>query len=348
MTTKTEPDIFISHAVDDSDLIETLIDFLQTGLDIPAKRFFCSSSAGLGPKKGKDFLEVIKSQINSPALVISVVSKNYYVSEFCLCELGATWAMSNDHLPIVVPPLAFRDVQGVLKTTESTMINDETELDELGDAICETLGLGAKNTARWNSKKRKFLEALPDIIAKLPKPDKVSITDYETAQKELADSKDYISDLEEEKSQLEKKVEALKKCKNAEEVEEVEEEFDESDDQERFDALIKEVANCVGNFDKEIARFIIHNYFNKPYTPDFQTYQDEYDQAISSNYLVDSATDVNYENRKVSRLSDALDDLSSAMRGEVFSTEFVENYEDEYDINFEANNADFWFQHFGI
>ena len=51
----TEADIFISHAVDDKELVEKIIDFLQMGLDIPGKRFFCSSSAGLGPGEGEGF-----------------------------------------------------------------------------------------------------------------------------------------------------------------------------------------------------------------------------------------------------------------------------------------------------
>lgn len=347
MTANNEADIFISHAVDDKELVDKIIDFMQTGLDIPAKRFFCSSSAGLGPKKGMDFLEVIKSRIKNPTLVISVVSKNYYASEFCLCELGATWAMSKNHLPLVVPPLAFKDVTGVLKTTESTMINDEAELDEFGDAVCEHLGLAEKNTARWNSKKKEFLKLTKAIIKKLPQPSRVPIAEYVSVQKELRDTASYIQELEEKQVKLKEQISALEDCKDAEEVESVAQKFDDSDEQEKFDSLIEAVSKELSNFYGEIQRFIVFSHFCKPYEPDFRNYSDEYDAAIRNNVLLREAEGVNWDNRKVKRLVNALNDLSREMNGE-FSESFVESYEEEHDEEFAVDNGEFLSSHFGI
>lgn len=347
MTTTREPNIFISHAADDKELVEKIIDFLQTGLDIPSRRFFCSSTAGLGPKKGQDFLEVIKSQINDPELVISVVSKNYYASEFCLCELGATWAMSKDHLPLVVPPLGFKDVSGVLKTTESTLIDDEAELDEFGDAICESLGLEAKNTARWNSKKKAFLGVIGPIIEGLPQPEKIPISDYEAVQKELNDSTAYIQDLETDKAKLEEQIEALEKCKDATEVEQVAQDFSDSSEQDKFDALIDAVSEELSNFSGDIRSFIVFNHFGKPYEPDFRSYGEDYDAAIRNDILNRDAEGVNWDNRKVMRLVDALNELSTEMNGE-FSDQFVEAYEEEHDVPFEVGNGEFLSGHFAV
>lgn len=347
MTTNREPDIFISHAVDDKELVEKIVDFLQTGLDIPSKKFFCSSSAGLGPKKGQDFLEDIKSRINDPELVISVVSKNYYASEFCLCELGATWAMSKNHLPLIVPPLQFKDVSGVLKTTESTFIDDEVELDEFGDAICKFLELDAKNTARWNSKKRAFLGAIKPIIEALPQPEKIPISDYVAIQKELNDSTAYVQDLETEKAKLEEQIEALEKCKDATEVEQVAQDLSDSSERDKFDALIDAVLKELSNFGGDIQSFIVFSHFGKPYEPDYHSRGEEYDEAVRNNILHNHGEGVNWDNRRVRTLVDALDSLSKEMDGE-FSEDFVNEYEEEHDEEFEVDNGEFLSRHFDI
>jgi len=102
---KNQKEIFISHATKDKLLADALVDLLETAMEIPSSSIFCSSLDGLGVPSGKDFIQFIKEQIQQPKVVITLLTENYFASEFCLCELGATWAMSHNILPLLVPPI---------------------------------------------------------------------------------------------------------------------------------------------------------------------------------------------------------------------------------------------------
>src|SRR5262245_59010999 len=43
-----------------------------------------------------------------------VITPAYYESAFCLCELGATWIMGSEAMPLLVPPLDYDDLKAVL------------------------------------------------------------------------------------------------------------------------------------------------------------------------------------------------------------------------------------------
>ena len=55
----------------------------------------------MGIPGGTNFVDHIKSQIQKPDLILLMLSPNYMESMFCLCELGAGWAMSHDMIPII-------------------------------------------------------------------------------------------------------------------------------------------------------------------------------------------------------------------------------------------------------
>lgn len=340
-------DIFISHAVADEALVEKFIELLQTGLDIPSKRIFCSSSPGLGPKKGEDFLVGIKEHIQNSTLVLSLLSKNYYASEFCLCELGATWALSHDHLPIVVPPLSFSDVKGVLKVTEATDITLDTDLDEFRDAACTILNLGDINTALWNNRKKIFLRAIKRIIKKLPEPQKISLKEHQELTKELSDSQAYIEQLSSDNDQLTRQVEALEKLKDAEQVTEAKKEFRDSSEQDKFDDLLEEVGESLQPFSSIVSEIIISEFFNLAYTPKIQEYQEDLEDADRRGYIDIEDFSVRSRSIKVSNFQNNLRKLQSEMRAG-FSEGFKEEYIDEYKEEFSPSYSDFWERHFGL
>ena len=116
--------IFISHAAKDKKLADLLVDFLETGTPLTSNDIFCSSLEGLGIPTGKNFIEYIKEEIQTPETVILLLSPNYFASQFCLCELGASWALSHNVLPLLVPPLTYDDIEGVLSGIQINKIND--------------------------------------------------------------------------------------------------------------------------------------------------------------------------------------------------------------------------------
>ena len=211
-------EIFISHAVKDKTLADAFVDLMVTAMGISADDIFCSSLEGMGIPSGANFVDHIKAAIQSPKAVLALITPNYLASQFCLCELGATWAMSHNLFPLLVQPLTFEDVKGVLTGAQLTEINSATRLSELRDQLNSTLGLTGKNTARWESKRDVFLKSLPKILKKLPSHEQVSTAAHAKVVSELDDARQYMADQEEE---LEKKNDLIGKLEKAKDKNEV-------------------------------------------------------------------------------------------------------------------------------
>ena len=101
--------IFISHATKDKTLVEEIIELIES-IGVESEKIFCSSFEGYGIPLGENFLEQIKQELSSEVLVLFVLTQNFYESKICLCEMGAAWALSKNHVPIVVPPLNYIDM----------------------------------------------------------------------------------------------------------------------------------------------------------------------------------------------------------------------------------------------
>jgi hypothetical protein len=106
VTPKAFEKIFISHSSKDKNIVEELIDLLES-MDVKPSQIFCSSFDGYGIPLGSNFLDAIKEEISKNVLVLFVLSENFYASPVCLCEMGATWVLSRENIPIIVPPFTF-------------------------------------------------------------------------------------------------------------------------------------------------------------------------------------------------------------------------------------------------
>lgn len=149
--------IFISHATKDKLIVEELIEILES-MGIDSTQIFCSSFEGYGIPLGANFLDQIKQELSSDVLVLFVLTENFYDSKICLCEMGAAWALSKQHIPIFVPPLSYQDIQGIIPLTQGLMINDASKLNSFKERL-ETL-FELKNPlsiATWERKRDRFI-----------------------------------------------------------------------------------------------------------------------------------------------------------------------------------------------
>jgi hypothetical protein len=144
--------IFISHSSKDSGIVEELIDIIES-MGVNPSQIFCSSFPRYGIELGADFLETIRSEINKDVLVLFVLSDNFYQSPVCLCEMGATWVLSKDHIPIIVPPFSFDKIEGVFPLTQGLPINDELKLNLLRDKIAEMFHITPQSMSSWERKR---------------------------------------------------------------------------------------------------------------------------------------------------------------------------------------------------
>ena len=161
------PRIFVSHAAKDEALVEEFVELLQVGINVHPDDVFCSSLPGMNIPTGRAFIDHIKSQVRDPEIVLLVISKEFLKSQFCLNEVGASWALSLPLYPLLVPPLDYGDVRGVLAGVQAAKIDDKEKLNDLRDDLIEKLRLTPLRTSQWERKRDKFLVKLASLLPRV-------------------------------------------------------------------------------------------------------------------------------------------------------------------------------------
>lgn len=155
--------VFISHSSKDKNVVEEVIDLLKL-IGINDDKMFCSSFEGYGIELGEDFLKRIKNELSGEVLVIFILTENYYASPICLCEMGATWVQTKDHIPIVVSPFSFNDIKGAIPNTQGLDITDKSKWNSLKLTLEKKLNLTPRNASLWENGRDKILKRIQQII----------------------------------------------------------------------------------------------------------------------------------------------------------------------------------------
>ena len=159
--------IFISHASVDTELVKAFVQLLKLGIGVPTQDIFFSSAQGNIPN-GEFFVQKILTELGNSNLCISIISKQYLKSQFCLEELGAAQVRNigriADFFTLIVPPADFPDLSAVLLGTQSGRILESGTLDDLHDHIKNKIGQHA-STATWNEERNKFLEKAGRLVS---------------------------------------------------------------------------------------------------------------------------------------------------------------------------------------
>ncbi len=152
--------IFISHAARDEPLVEEFVDLLHVGIGVQPDDIFCSSLPGMNIPTGAEFVRHIKAKVTNPDFVLLIISPEFLKSQFCQHEVGASWALSLPIYPLIVPPLDYADVQGILAGNQMAKLDNKEKLSDLRDDIVEKLGLKPLKTSHWERKRDRFLMRL--------------------------------------------------------------------------------------------------------------------------------------------------------------------------------------------
>jgi hypothetical protein len=153
--------LFISHSSADQELADAFVDLLETGIQgLSSSHIFCTSLEGLGIPAGMNFVEHIREQLGGCTAFVPLISSNYVQSDFCLCELGATWALLNRMLPVIAPAFDTERVPGILRGVQYKKLDISSDLDDIRDHIVPILAIESGPTARWNKKRDHFLKFL--------------------------------------------------------------------------------------------------------------------------------------------------------------------------------------------
>jgi hypothetical protein len=157
--------VFISHASADSVLVEEVIEILET-IGLEANQIFCTSFEGYGIDLGENFLDKIKEELSSDSLVIFILSENFYKSPVCLCEMGATWVLAKEHIPMIIPPMDYSDIKGVIPLSQGLKINETMKLNLLKDKIETDFSLGnSMSSSTWERKRDRIVARIEKYLS---------------------------------------------------------------------------------------------------------------------------------------------------------------------------------------
>ena len=336
--------IFISHAAKDKDLAEKIVDvLLNNGCDVPVAEIFCTSLEGMGiPAGAKSFIDFIREKIQSPSLVILLLTENYFCSTFCQCELGATWALDLPYFPLVVPPLKKSELKATLAVTQAGDINDRSYLDELRDAVKEKHGVQVK-TARWNVKKDLFLKELPGILAKLSKPERVPAAKLQEAERQYQEALQELEANEKAIEKLHEQIGDLEMCKDVAQVKVVKRKYSSLD--EEFDAACETAKDELMKIKRATRYALYRSFCGGNYVPEDDDEWDDARAAAKTEEITDEAPHgftPNTAHPRVKRVEKALAELESVVKNAELDSSFCEAFEKEHDFPLSFTNSDFW------
>jgi hypothetical protein len=158
--------LFISHAKKDKEIVIEIITLLKS-IGVKDKQIFCSSVEGYGIIPGRDSLNDLKEELSSMNLVLFILTHNFYKSSFCLSEMGASWILAKEIIPIVVPPFTFNDIKGVLpKTQQGVVINEKMNLNSLRERIIEIFNIQQQHMSLWENERDRIVKEINKKIRK--------------------------------------------------------------------------------------------------------------------------------------------------------------------------------------
>lgn len=173
-TSMTTPSmgIFFSHATKDNAVTNAFVEkILILGMGIESGSIFNVSDVDQGVPTGQYFVPYIRDVIQKSAVVVAWITPRYTESSFCMCELGAAWALSHGTLPFfpLIDDLTFAELPGVLSGMQVLKASEEARLDKFRDELAPALGIQAKQKgATWSRYKAEFLAAYPSLRASVP------------------------------------------------------------------------------------------------------------------------------------------------------------------------------------
>jgi hypothetical protein len=333
--------IFLSHSSKDKLLVDELTDLLTTGCDVSAKDILVTTLPGKGIPAGfHNYIEYLRQQIQQPALVVLLLSENYFASQFCLCELGATWALSLPSFPLVVPPLKKSEVRATLAVTQLGGVIDSEYLDELRDAVKLHLG-AALPTATWSAKRDVFLRKLPRILKKIPRPNHVDRSELIEAENRYKAALQDIDDRDAQIDVLKEKISELEACKDAAQVRKIQRKFSSTD--QEFERLCNEAKRVLGRLERATREALFSAMRGERYNPDDRDDQQDARRAEEFDEISidERGCAPNSSHPRVGKAEDAVNELDRFLE-KLNDPEFAEQFEDQHQFTASIRNREFW------
>lgn len=274
--------VFISHASADETLVRLVQEFLIGGIGLRHDEIFCTSVKGSGIPAGADFKEYMRQQLEGCDTVLALISPNYYNSPFCMAELGATWMLAKNFIPILIPPVDYKDLRGTLPGLQCLKILDDSTPDELHDRLSK-LTEKPTSVAYFGARKTMYSGQLQEILKGLPVPK--TITPQELA-KEKAAATELTAIVIEQAKEIDKLKainSELATAKDAEDVAAIQ--VKHSTEWEQFEGLQAAAQAAYLKLMPAVREALYHKVRGNAWVPDHQEWGDRVTRALEDDLL---------------------------------------------------------------
>lgn len=340
--------IFLSHAEPNRELAEKLVTLIETGIGIQSEEIFCSSLESMGIPIGSNFVEFIREQVEEPKVVILLLSEDYFQSQFCLCEMGASWVLGHRVLPLLVPPQGFDDVKVVLTGIQAAKIDDLDGLNQMREDLVEIFNIDGKVFARWEVMRNNFVNEINQMnLSGVPRST-FSAEEHEILQTKYDDA---VHEIEENLMEILRKDEIIEQLKQTKDADEVNDIIASSlDDLPLFEKLVKESKTSLRPLPSIVQKTLYYHFQNEcfPWPTSFDDdIKEELNHAIEEDFLEEQedGCTVVMEDPKIGVAIDAIGKLQKFINGIDDDTEFYEYYASTYEHRLKFNSKRFWEEH---
>jgi len=109
-------------------------------------------------------VETLKSEVSNEGIVLSLLSEDYFNSQICLLEMGATWVLSKLHIPILIPPLNFKSLNGVINSTQGFQVTDKLKWSSLKNDLEQLFDLDPLPEDKWEPQRDAILDRIRNLL----------------------------------------------------------------------------------------------------------------------------------------------------------------------------------------
>jgi len=229
----------------------------------------------------------MKKQIQSPKLVILLMTPRYMESWFCLMELGATWAKSLKALPIIVPPIKFNVVSSTLGLKQGWSIDNAAKLIDLRQMIQATgIALEPRTEHDWDKKRAAWKVDLRNLLKNLAPATNVSASDHKAVQNEVADLKQELAGLQDAYEEASETIEELKAAKDPIAVKAIMSKKTAFNPEAQFDKLLQTIADLRPKVSINFYRNLIMDLYGKAAAIDWSDGNQKWDAESAIQYNI--------------------------------------------------------------
>lgn len=328
------------------------MDMLQTQFSLLRNDFFLSSDHEF--TIGDNWIEKIREGMDESSIVLPIVTSNFVGSQFCLCELGASWVNKKGLVPVIIPPLdhnALNDTpyRGWM---QALTIRSEENLLELAQGMKER-GLGDVHIPRFRSRAKLFYnEVVIPYIEKVKDKPIVTASEVNKLNNKLIEYEASLDASEADLEKLRKENEELRNLKDAEEIKEID--YRKMDDWEEFVEKADELRRQLQKLPRLVPSVVYKKYqddYEKPDLPGFHSPSERtgLEKLGSKGYIYwNDGWLLNEEHPRINQIEEAVNDLDSFLmfsKSDEIERRFLEEFDN---IIFDLKYSPFWEKVLGV